>query len=579
MTDSERKLLVAIKNALKPHGNVDLIDWAKKNVYTLNSPKGHTIDFNLTPYFKEVYLEYLTNPTLKQITLCAPVGAGKSALIQAIVTTSVALFPKELMYVAQSENMTLDWLNINLKPAMKKNKSIARMWPLKSMDKKESIHFPTCSIYTGYATAMNTLQSRSIDYLLIDEAWMFEKEGIITEAKRRLHDRSGSRALIVSQGGIINDQYHKEYSMGQIKKYAWNCEECKNTNIYKFEDLKFDYSKAEDGTPIWSTIYAELECPCCQKRYADIIENRRKLSEKGKYVVENPEQNYLPNNYSYHFNQMAVYDVPWSQLGREFLTANSSNFRRTELRMFQQKKLGEFFDEAKNIETVDLESLDGGYKMDDYKFEPWDVRIMTADVQQDRIFAVIRDWNKQGGSRLVAYKYCSTFGDLEKIRVEYDIKSKAVFVDSAYRPEEVKQAGAQFGWIGLNGRGETSFKIKNKLGKTVERVYSIPVNYQIKTNGGVRNFQVINYSGVSVKDILATIQNQNRWEIPSDGDNYAMYVHQLNSEVREINKLTGKPYYRKFKDQNHSYDCEVEQIVGAMIWNCLIYAEEPVDNE
>lgn len=582
MTEAETKILASIKKVLKPHGNVDLIDWAKKNVFTLNSPKGNTIDFNLTPYFKEIYMETLSNPHLKEIMVCSPVGAGKSALLQALATTCVALFPRELMYVAQSENMTLDWLNINLKPAMKKNKTIARMWPLKSLDRKESIHFPVCNIFTGYATAMNTLQSRSIDLLMVDEIWMFEKENILEEARRRLHDRVGSRMIGVSQGGIVGDQFHKAYSMGLIKKYAWICEECNNENIYRFEDLKFDYQKEEDGTPVWASIYAELECPCCNKRYADVIENRRKLSENGKYVIENPNQNHLPNHISYNFNQMAVYDVSWSQLAREFLNANTSNFRRTALRQFQQKKLGDFYDESKNIESVNLESLEGGYKMDDFKHDRWDVRLMTVDVQQDRMFVGIRDWSKQGASRLVAYKYCSTFNDIEKFRIEYNIKSKEVFIDAAYRPEEVKMAGAQYAWLGLNGRGDTGFKVKGKNGKTIERVYSDPINYQIKTNLGNKNFQVCNYSGLAVKDILTTIQNNpnHRWEIPNDGENYAMYVHQLNSEIREINKHTGKPYYRKIKDQNHAFDCEVMQLVGAMIWGCIVYTEdEQINNE
>jgi phage terminase large subunit GpA-like protein len=578
MNDAEKRIWQSIINILKPHGNIDLIEWAKRNCYALNSPKSNTIDFNLTPYFKEIFMEVISNPSLKQVMVCAPVGSGKSALMQGLAITSVALYPKEIMYVAQSENMTLDWLNLNLKPAMKKNKTIARMWPIKTYDRKESIHFPTANIFTGYATALNTLQSRSIDLLLCDEIWMYEKEGVLEEAARRLHDRVGSRMVGVSQGGIIGDQFHKAYSLGLIKKYAWKCE-CGNDNIYKFDDLKFDYQKEEDGTPIYKSIYAELECPCCNKRYADIIENRRKLSEGGYYITENPDQNHLPNHVSYHFNQLAVYDVSWTQLAREFLTANSSNMKRTALRQFQQKKLGEFYDESKNVETINLESLDGGYKMDDYKFEPWDVRLLTADIQADRMFVVIRDWSKQGASRLVAYKYCSTFADLEKIRVEYNIKSKCVMVDSAYRPEEVKMAGAQFGWLGCNGRGDGLFKWPEQNGKKIEKVYSPPTNYQIKTNTGLRNFQVVNYSGLAIKDILTTIQNNpnHRWEIANDGENYAMYVHQLTSEVREINKVTGKPYYRKLKDQNHSYDCEVEQIVAAMVHGIIVYADTEID--
>jgi hypothetical protein len=576
---AEIRIFNAIKNALKPHGNINLIEWAKKNVPVNNSPKGSHIDFNLTPWFKEPYTEIISNPTLKECNICSPVGSGKSALLIALGVTTVALYPKQLMYVAQNEQMTIDFLDLHLKPSMKKNKTIAKMWPLRNMDRKESIHFPTCSIYTGYATALNTLQSRSIDLLCLDEVWLFDKEGVIEECRRRLHDRPASRMVCVSQGGIIGDQFHKTYSMGLIKKYAWECEDCKSRNIYKFEDLVFDYKKDSNGTPIWSTVYAELKCPCCEKKYEDTIENRRRLAENALYVVEDENQNCLPHHVSYSFNQLCVYDVSWSKLATEFLVANNSNLRSTSLKQFQQKKLGEFYDESKNCQTIDLDSVQGGYAIDDYKYEPLDLRIMTVDVQQSQMFIVIRDWSKQGASQLVAFKYCSTFSEIEKIRVEYNIKPKAVFLDAAYRPEEVKLAGAQYGYIGLNGRGDSLFKIKNDEGKTIERVFSAPVNYQIKTNQGVKTFQVVNYSGVSVKDILSTMQgNDNKmWSIASSGENFNMYIHQLNSEIRDINKHTGKPYYKKVRDNNHAFDCEVMQIVAAMIWKMMVFSEDAVN--
>jgi hypothetical protein len=580
MNDAEITILKAIRNSLKPHGNINLIQWAKHNCPVTNSPKGSHIDFELTPWFKEPFVEIITNPTLKECNICAPVGSGKSALLLALGITTVALYPKQLMYVGQNEQQTTDFLDLHLKPAMKKNKHIARIWPKRNMDRKESIHFPHMSIYTGFGTAINTLQSRSIDLLCMDEVWLFNLEGAIEEARRRLHDRPASRMVNVSQGGSIGDQFYRTYSLGQIRKYAWHCESCNTHNIYKFEDLQFTYDKTDDGIPVWNSVYAQLKCPCCEKHYEDTIETRRKLSENGIYIVEDPEQNHLPNHVSYNFNQMAVYDVSWSQLAREFLTANTSNLRATSLRQFQQKKLALFYDESKNCETINLKAVDGGYQVDDYKFDRWDVRIMSVDVQEALMYVGIRDWSMQGESRLVAYKYCSSFSDIEKLRIEYNVKPKEVIVDSAYKSEQVKMAGAQYGWIGANGRGDSCFRVKNNAGKTVERVYSAPVNYQIKTNNGIRNFQVINYSGVSVKDILATIQNNpnHRWLIPSGGENHAMYLHQLNSEVRDINKATGKPYYRKVRDQNHALDVECMQVVGAMVWKCVIYSEEEIED-
>lgn len=196
------------------------------------------------------------------------------------------------------------------------------------------------------------------------------------------------------------------------------------------------------------------------------------------------------------------------------------------------------------------------------------------------MFVAIRDWTKQGRSRLVAYKYCSTFADIERMRVEYGVRSKAVFIDAAYRSEEVKIACAQYGYIGLNGLKNILYRVKNRSGKTVERVFSAPVNYDIKTNIDTKRVQVINYAGISVKDILNTIMaKKDMWQIPHTGENIDMYLHQLTSEVRDIDKSTGKPYYRKIRDQNHAFDTEVMQIVAAMIWNCLIFEEDEIADQ
>jgi hypothetical protein len=585
MTEAEISIYSTIKSALKPTGNVDLIEWAKRNCYVCNSPKGNTVDFNLTPYFKEIYTEVITNPNLKEINICAPTGAGKSALLLALAQTTVALYHKELMIVAQSEKMTLDFLNIHLKPALRKNKNILRMWPKRDKDTKESLHFPHMNIFTGYATAPNTLQSRSVDLLVMDEVWMFTVEGVIEEARRRLQNRPASKMVNVSQGGTLGDQFHKTYSLGLLKEYAWKCEGCDSRNIYKFADLKFECIKDSDGIPIWNTVYAELECPCCNKRYPDIIENRRKLSEGGIYVVEDPEQNYLPQHVSYNFNALALYDVSWTQTALDFLTANHSNMRRTALKQFEQKRLGLFYDESKNVETFNLEAISDGYLMDQYKDDPWEVRLMTVDVQGSQMWIVIRDWTKQGASRLVSFKYCSHFHDIERIRVEYNIKPKAVFIDAAHRSPEVKQACAQYGWMGLNGLKDTLYKWKERSGRTVEKMYSSPDatrRVPIKLPSGNKIVHIINYAGTTTKDTLATIQNNpnTRWLIPNGGENYAQYLHQIQgSERREISKISGKPFYTKVKDANHGYDCEVMQIIASQVWQCLVFGGEEVKED
>lgn len=580
MSDALDKINRVIQNTLQPHGNIDLIEWIKNNCYVVNSPKGDKVNLNLTPYFIEPFLQIMKNPKLVECNICSPVGSGKSTMMLALVTACTALYPKQLMIVGQNEAQTTDFLDLLVKPAMKKNPIIKRMWPKRQLDRKESIHFPTHSIYTGYATAINTLQSRSIDLLLCDESWLYPT-GIISEARGRLHSRPGARMVNVSQGSFLNDEFHRNYSLGLVKQYAWKCPNCEQHNIYKFEDLKFDYEKDAEDVPLYNTVLAYLQCPKCEHKINDTISNRRKLSENGLYITEDEKQNHMPNHVSYNFNQLSVYDVEWSGLAREFLAANNSLNRKGAIRSFFQKKMGEFFDESSLAEQVDLSDNLLEYSMDQYKDDPWECRLMSVDVQMDRMYVCVRDWTKTGSSRLVAYRYCTTFADVERLRNEYGVKSKAVFVDIAYRPEEGKTALAQYNFIGLNGREDRLFTVTNKAGKRVMRVWSAPKLADIKTEKGLKRVQIIHYAGTSCKDILSTIMAKtDRWLLPNSGETFDNYMHQLLSESREIDQKTGKPYYKKRKDQNHAWDTEVMQIVGAMIWGCVVYSEEEIsENE
>lgn len=569
----EEKLKKNISNLLKPNGNIDVSTFLKKEAFLPegNNLKSKTINLDLNPWFKEIIEEIIKNPTLKEVNIMAPIGSGKTTAILALIYASLLLKPRQVLLVGPSETITMDILGLFIKPALKKNKKIKAIWPLKDMDRKESIHFPTMSIFTGSSTAIRTLQNRSVDLVVNDEAWLFENL-TLDYARGRLHDRNGARMVNVSQGGLKGSPWELTYNQGLIKEYSWKCPCCNEYNPYKFNDLKFTNDEDDDGKPIYKSVVAELECPKCEHRIEDTIENRRSLSENAKYVVENPDQNCLPDRISYNFNQLAVYYVSWADIVRQFLVANNSIDKANLLKNFFQQKMAQHWDASMSSEEVDMTQNTMEYSMDQYKNDPWDVRIITADVQGELIWVCIRDWTREGRSRLVNYTYCTKFSELENLRMEYNVKTKAVLVDAAHRSEEVKVAAAQYGWLCVNGREDRLFTITDK-GKSFQRVYSQPKTIETKTQSGKKVTQLVYYAGTSVKDILTTLmKNGDNWQIPSNGLNFDKYYHQVNgSEERRIDRKSGKAYYHKVKDQNHAFDCEVEQVIGALIWGCLVF--------
>lgn len=565
MNDGIDKVAASIKNILKPNGRVDLIKFLKKEAHVVNSQKSSFIDFNLTPWWKEPFLELMENPTLKEMNLLAPIGSGKTTFFLAVLYVSLLLKARQTLIVGISEQLTIDTLDLFIKPSLKKNKKIKAIWPQRKDDRKESIHFAHMSIFTGFATSVRTLQQRSCDMVINDECWKYD-DLILDYSRGRLHDRSGSRMLNVSQGGLTESPWEQTYNKGLIKQYSWGCPCCNEYNIYNFDDLKFDYLKTDDDKPIYKTVKAEMECPRCNHRVADTIENRRSLSEGGKYIVENEEQNYIPKHYSYTINQLCVYDVPWENIARDFLMANNSMNKATALMNFFQQKMGRHWDNSLVNTDYNIEDIEDGYLMDEFKNDhSWKFRFMTADVQQSQLWVNIRDFDEFGNSRLVAFKYCSSLSDLEEIRKDYNVKPKCVAVDMAYKELDVKTACCIYGWLGYNGQMDRTYTWTNN-GKKLVKYYSEPKTYSIKTPNGIKTCQAFHYSGPTVKDILTlSLMSSGKWKVPSGGENHDLYMSQtFGSEYRTVDKNTGRVKYQ-FKRANHSFDNECSMIPLATI--------------
>ena len=491
-------------------------------------------------------------------------NSGKTTLNTIVGTYVVAESPKQTMFITQSDPDAQEFMEVSLKPSLEGCSLIDSLWPKeKARIRKDFINFPHMVIYSGGAN-MTNLQSRSIDLLIADEVWLY-KAGMVGEMRKRLHDRPFSKCVLTSQGSTMKDDFHNAYEQCQLYEF---CYKASNGEYYpwKWDNLKWEGEKDENGETIWNSLRVWYECPSGDV-YEDTVNARRGMAESGQYVPA-ATRNPLEGHLAFHYNALAVYWVKWKTLVVEFLKAVESKRNYKALEQFKQKRMAEFWSDENLLSENPLDI--GEYTLEEARNNLYEINILTADVQKDRIYYVWRTWNKQGASRLVESGMVIDFAGLEAIREKYNIKPKAVFIDCAYRPEDCKVAMAQYGWFGLNGRGEASYTITDKYNRKSKRIYSAPINYNIKTSSGVKRVQVINFSSIGFKDILAMLQNDPRstWEVAKDaGENY---LFQMKSEVRLINKETGKPYYKVVReDNNHLYDCEVQQIVGATLWNCL----------
>lgn len=491
-------------------------------------------------------------------------NSGKTVMLEIAVTYIVAEKPGPCLVGMMSNPDAQELMETGIMPALKNCSLIDSLWPTKrNLIRKDFIQFSHMPIWIGGSNISN-FQSKSCDYVFIDEVWTLKKS-LLEEAKRRTHDRFGSKFVLMSQAGTIDDDFDKAYNQTYKHEYNYKCPSCNEYHPYNFDNLKWDCDKDEMDNHIWDTLDVRYECPCGHI-FKDNVNDRRSMASSGMYLPIHSD-NPLTGHIGFHYNALCVWWVDWYKLVIQFLQAieykKKGDF--SHFKQFWQKRLAKPWDEMELLPSMSETKL-GSYTLEEAQAHPYEVKLLTVDVQQDRLYYVYRQWTKQGRSRISAYGMVVTLEDIEKVRIKYDIKPQCVFIDTAYNTEEVCAALAQYFWFGLNGlRPNLKYPYTTKSGKKVNRLYSIPDKRVIKTSSGNKTVYLTNYNSVGFKDILQMQRNTTAWEIASNVG--ADYLHQLNSEVRILEN--GQPTYKQIKVDNHFYDCEVMQTVAATIYNCI----------
>jgi len=548
-------------DGLIPEQSSDICAWVKKNVRLATSSRSEYMDMRLSPWLVEPLKQILGNEN-SDITICAPVGSGKSTLITAAVTYIVDQRPGPTLVAYQTNPEAQAYFETTLLPSLKSCPGIDKLWPTKkNYIRKDLILFPHMPLYVS-GSNLTTFTGKSVDTVIIDEAWLVKKS-LLLEAKRRTHNRFNAHYVLCGQAGIVGDDFDVAFNEGYRYEFCYQCPECKEFHPYLFDDFKFECDKSEDGNYIWETLVVHLECPSCHHKIPDTVNARKSLTDSSKYLPAE-SKNPIKKRISFHYNAFCIPWISWESLLLEFLQAN--NMKKLgdvdPIRQFFQKRIAKPFDEGELLmENGEIGVSD--YTLDEAKSIRGDVTILTADVQQDLLFWVIRTWWKDASSKLLACGSVSNFDQLRQLQLEWGIKDKCVGIDSAYRDIEVKEASIMYKWVALNGRSEADYLIcDKKRNLKYRRIYSEPTRF--KTNKGLS--MVTYYSSNSVKDVLFRLKNGlgAPWEVPSDVSDD--YKKQLNSEIKVLDQ--GKFFYKQIHNRNHMLDCCCMNIIMSMGHGC-----------
>ena len=561
-------LFQAFRDACRPPAKMTPSQWASGRVglYEGLSPN---YEADSAPWLREP-LDAFADIDAKEVCLLAPVGTGKTTMIEAALAFVVSEDAGGTMIVGQTDSDIKDWSETRMQYTLRNTKETASLLPVgkhRHKMRKDAIIFPHMSLFLTGAN-ISGLQAKSMRRVLCDEVWTWD-QGMIREAEGRLHDRWNRQFYLLSQGGFVGDDWHKKWSNTAQHEFCFECPQCKTWQPWKWENVTYDETLSDR---IQMAQTAAIKCGNveCDYLMPDKPQIRRELATAGKYIRQ---KDGMPDSKGYHYNALCNWRLPLWRLVIERCNAMDEVARGNLdlLRQFIQKRLADFWSDEQ--EDTRPELTGAGYKVADYangeKWEDEFVRFMTIDVQQTHFWIAIRAWSRDGRSRLLWYGQIETWDRLKLLQETYKVEPRKTQIDCGYRKDDVYKHCAKYGWLALRGDQRDSYPHKTRDGRTIYKPYS---RYQTVMSSDGKKTMVAFFSNLATKDILHQLRTGKGvdWEVADDIGRE--YLQQIDAEVRrgEGKSAIWKPRRR----DNHSIDCEAMQIVLASVLG-LIGEKEP----
>lgn len=537
-----------------------------------------------SPWIREP-LEAMVDNAIPCVSIMACIQAGKTTVAEIGACYIIANMPGPMLWLDQTDDDAKDQSESRLLKLFDECPPVKRLFHRNRHKKKlDAIHFAHgMALWVLGAHNKTNLQRRSIRWVIGDETWRWPA-GHMAEAEARVTAFGWlGKCLFVSQGGEEGDDTDKKWKSGDQREWTFACPHCQTRQPFLWRNVEWS-KEAHDGAE-WDFEHVKrttvLLCDNkeCRHEFRDNSKTRKMLNASGGYVAMNPKAS--GQVVSFHWNSLCA--SSWGMLAELYLRAKETAKRGdlTDLKIFYQKRLALSWRE-------DLEDFKADIKASSYqRRQPWanegaislhgdiisapldralvavPLRFLTVDVQLDHFWCLARSWAGNGSSRLVEWRKCQTWEDVEAMQAELGIAGSLVFIDARHSPGSVYKKCGENGWTALMGDKRAMFQHKTKgKGKVINRYYST----RRKVAPGGKPASLFYWSNLSIKDMLARLRlNQDplkgiTWEIPEDaGDEY---LQQLDSE-RRVKRGDRWIWEQIGKRHNHLWDCEAMQVVAA----------------
>jgi len=599
-TDGIAELMVSYTNGFTEIYNGSIADWATRNV-TLpigyNPPGSFNVEHSR---YMVKPLEALRNNNVREVRIMANTRGGKSLVGELFLLYTIANNPGNTLSLTDTADMGKRMGDSRMTNLLKLCPPVKKLIlnDLHAITKQRYKFGNGMTVNLGSYTLSN-LQSMGFTNIIADEIYLADK-GIIGELKARVGDYPDThKILLISQGGVIGDDWTKEFYNGSVYEYGWTCPHCNKLQLFEW------FKEREDGTYAginwdrnakingqWNYKQAGqsawLECFDCKNQLKDTVKNRELLNKTGDYIRT---QDGDDSKLSFRWNALADRKVKWSKLVEEYLFAKDAirlNSDETLKNIFINKRLAKSIGEDNTEKRTNVELNESTYDVNTtWKEEK--TRVMAIDVQEisPKYWWLITALAESGESRAIKKGYTDSLDEVEKIQLEHGVKYNRVFIDSGNdtttiyedcvkRGKLVVHGQKQFwlSWNATKGHDKDDWTHKEN-GIDVIKHHSPQQTKAVNLTNNPKYKRVLGcpfytFSNLHYKNLLNHLLNGKGapWLVGNVSDDE--FKKQMVSE-HLVTESNGKKRWVKVKDslRNEWWDLEVLTVFAASLINLV----------
>lgn len=577
--------IAAIAPLFTPLPRLNSWQWAEANVdysrvrnYDTEWKGMYSADY--MPYWREA-MESITDPECKEVWVlkCSRSGGSENVLLTSM-RYIVACSPAPMLYMSGQEGSTGKFMETRIKPGF--GLADATRAAYEPARKREyEIMFDSMDLIAGWPANKMVFKQSGFPFIFADEVSTWPEF-----AADMLRERQANYAFPHLIGisspdpgqkrGSDEDPIFIEYNSTDQRK--WHCVDPKTGNLFVFrlggkdtvDGVKWD-SDAKRADETWDINKVSETAHYITPdgtRIDDV--DRIKVSATGKWVPTNNKA--IKGRRGYHVTRFMVpFKVgSFGHIASAFLTAKAKG--QIALRTFIYEYLAEPYYAAKIITADDeIEKREGAYKRgykiaSEVEYSPIyigkkSLTFVTVDVQKHSMYWLAREWIDGGDSGLVDYGHCDRWEDIKAAAIKYG--SRKNWVDNSYpeRAFEVAQqcqSGVMAGGVPCYGRDNL---IRGNIVRVPFEIHNNRDPFEGTANAGRIKLSTVTHHPNTLKTMLWGMVNgvdSHRWYVFRDTD--GIYRAQMSAE-----ECIDGAWLARRRD-NHYWDCEVLQLLAAMIF-------------